>query len=272
MAKIFRSSVINAQKVFISLFASTVIFFCGYITAGAVPFTTFEKNVEAMTEATLMSTSKIVQEFGLSISMLSFSGIFDNSSWSMSMTGTYLDMFLNLSFSGSFNESIDEGNFVSTGTLDTAMWDSSGTWSFIDIDSETIGMLWNSKAIIEPVAGKKKKPDKHFTEPKKWAKTEDDTHIFITDYGKYFDTEDGKKIGKEKEQISDWVIPKDGPQIASITTNLVQDNIFLIGFADFDNGTASGTINVVPEPATMLLFGTGLAALFGIGRKRLFKG
>ena len=41
--------------------------------------------------------------------------------------------------------------------------------------------------------------------------------------------------------------------------------------ADTDNLEFAGDINPVPEPATLILFGTGLLGLAGLGRKKFFK-
>lgn len=253
-----------------NLLIALVILLFWNTAAHAIPFTSLDKNVGALTESAVMSTSKIVQVFGASVNTLSYSGTFNNSNWSLTISGSYSGASLNLSFNGYFDEILNKGSFISTGTLGTATWNGSGTWSFIGIDPKTIGMLWTSEAIIKPVAGEQKKPDKHFTDPKITFETSDDKYIYRTDYGKYFDTEDGKRIGEEKEQISDWVIPKDGPQIASLTVSLKEDNIFLIGSADFDNGTIGGSINVVPEPSTVLLLYTGLAG-FAVLRRKLIR-
>lgn len=248
-----------------------LITFCFQATGEAVPFTSLDKNLEALTESAVMSTSKIVQVFGASVNTLSYSGTFNNLDWSLTISGSYSGTPLNLSFYGYFDEILNKGSFTSTGMLGTANWNGSGSWSFINIDPKTIGMLWDSEAKIKPIAGEEKKPDKHITQPKITVKTEDDKNIYIHDYGKYFDTEDGKIVGEEKAQISDEVISKDAPQLASITVDLKQDNIFLIGYADFDNGIIGGSINVVPEPSTLLLLCSGLAGLVVLRRKRLFK-
>jgi PEP-CTERM motif len=251
------------------------LFFCLAIilngaTVNATPFTAFEKNVEAMNEAVLMTTSMLVQEFGATPATFTFSGTFGDSGWDItSMSGSYAGLPLELSFSGTFDQDLDQGDFTSKGTFGTASLEGSGKWNFMDVDAQSINMFWNSEMTILPLIGSLLTLDKHFTQPKLWVKTMVGDNFIITDYGKYESTLFGIPIPfTEKEEISEWVIPKDGPQLATITVDLPDDSTILTGSANFDTGTVGGTITVVPEPSTLFLFGSGLAGITAFVRKK----
>jgi len=234
-------------------------------TVSAVPFSPSEKNVEALNESLLMTTSMLTQTYGVAPTTLSYSGSFLDTSWNAGLSGNYAGMSLNLSFNGTFDIGLDQGSFISTGTLGTASWDGVGTWSFTDVDAQSIDMSWDSEATITPLIGSIFKPDKHFTVPKRWARSSVGDVWHIADYGKYRSTIFGIPFGPEKQEISDWIIPKDGPQNATVTVSLPEDFIILRETANFDNGTVSGTLTV-PEPPTYLLM---LLGFFGLARRRV---
>lgn len=229
----------------------------GTRTLATTVFTAGERNVESMNEAALMSASMLIQVFGLANGSLSLAGTFDASTWAANMSGGYAGMPVSLSFEGAYNQVANNGSYTSAGTVGTATWSGSGTWSFIDISPTSEGMFWDCVGTITLVDGGEKKPDRHFTEAKVWAKSEDATDEFWSDSGKYKNTEDSEIVGEEKSEISDYVIPKDGPRIATVAVTLVEDTSFLSGFANFDDGIVGATITIVPEPATIALVGLG---------------
>src|SRR5947199_189362 len=79
-------------------------------------------------------------------------------------------------------------------------WDGSGDWSYAVVDANTLDLTWNSQAIINWLK-KLFKPDKHFTQPKRWARSilpDGSTHV--VDSGSYQTTYFGIPFGRVKPQ------------------------------------------------------------------------
>lgn len=227
----------------------------GASKAIAGPLSAFEKNVEALNQSVLMAGSMLVQSFGPSPALLSFSGSFLDSSWNASMGGLYADMPVDLLFSGLFNTALDQGSFTSSGTVGASTWTGAGTWNFTDPAPLTVAMQGDSDAAITAF-GLTLLPDKHYT--KIITEKMVGNYLVRTDTGQWQTTQNGIPVGVP-EVVEDSIsqIPKDGPQIATATVSLSNDRILLQETANFDNGSVTGTLSV-PEPSTLLLLMAGL--------------
>lgn len=217
-------------------------------------FTPAEESVEALYEAVLMSSSKLLQEFGPADSALSFSGTFSGSGWSATLSGHYAGQPVDLSFSGTFDAATHAGSFTSAGTYGDGIWTGSGSWSYVQVDPMNLDMSWDSEATIS-WPWKLLKPDKHFTTPKRWARSVlPDGSVHVVDSGTYRSTYFGIPFGRPKQQISDWIYPPGGGGggIATVTVSLTDEAIDLTGYADFGSGAVGGKVNlssaVVKDP------------------------
>jgi hypothetical protein len=234
-------------------FALALLFGGAAAAQDSSAFTPAEESVEALYEAVLMSSSKLLQEFGPADAALSFSGTFSSSGWSATLTGDYAGQPVALSFSGTFDGSTHAGSFTSSGTYGDGTWTGSGSWSYVQVDPMNLDMSWDSEATIA-WPWKLLKPDKHFTAPKRWARSVlPDGSVHVVDSGTYRSTYFGIPFGKAKKQISDWIYPPGGGGgIATVTVSLTDEAIGLTGYADFGSGGVGGKVNlssaVVKDP------------------------
>lgn len=216
-------------------------------------FTPAEESVEALYEAVLMSSSKLLQEFGPGDAALSFSGSFSAGGWSATLSGDYAGQPVNLAFSGTYDGASRTGSFTSNGTYGDGVWAGTGSWSYVQVDLMNLDMSWDSEATIS-WPWKLVKPDKHFPKPKRWARSVlPDGSVHVVDSGTYYSTIFGIPFGKAKQQISDWVYPPGGGGgIATVTVSLTDEAIHLTGYADFGTGGVGGKVNlssvVVKDP------------------------
>lgn len=212
-------------------------------------FTAAEKSAEGLQEALLMTTSKLVQIEGGQTSKLIFSGTFGESSWQATLSGGHGSGAVALTFEGSFDAASDTGAFTVSGTHGEMSWNGSGTYRFEPVDASTINMFWDSEALIwDPWWQRWLKPDKHFTTPKRWARSRlPNGDVHVVDSGEYRTTWFGIPIGPKKKEISDWIYPGGGGiAVAAVNVQLPDDGIGLVASADFTSGTFNGTLNVVP--------------------------
>ena len=209
-------------------------------------FTPAEESVEAFYEGVLMSASQLLQEFGPADAALSFSGQFSAAGWDGTLTGEYAGQPVSLAFSGNYDGATAQGSFTSSGTYGSGTWDGSGTWSYQRADPMTNYMSWDSEAIIQWL-GRLFRPDKHFSTPKRWARSVlPDGSVHVVDNGTYYSTYFGIPFGRPKQQISDWVYPpgSGGGGIATVTVSLQDEAVALTGYADFGTGGVGGHVNL----------------------------
>ena len=214
-------------------------------------FTVEEMAAEALFEGVLMDSSKLLQEFGPADAALAFSGTFSGSSWTATLSGTYAGQPVSISYSGTV-DATGSGSFTSTGTYGDGTWEGSGTWRFQQVDAANLDMFWDSEAIIRWLE-RIFRPDKHFTVPKRWARSRlPDGSTHVVDSGSYRSTFWGIPFGGVKRQISDWIYPPGGGDIATVSVNLSDEAISLTAYADVKAGTVGGSVNlssaVVKDP------------------------
>ncbi|WP_293063356.1 hypothetical protein [Okeania sp. SIO2B3] len=107
-------------------------------SAKSVTLTSAEKNLEMLASTALGSHAMLTQALGISKDKLTFSGDFNEVGWSLNMTGDYLDMSVNIDFTGTFNNINDIGTYSSIGTIGSSNWESSGSYNFSEtVDSRT---------------------------------------------------------------------------------------------------------------------------------------
>lgn len=234
----------------LTLFVVLALSFAGAVAAqdDAGTFTAGEKSAEALHEAVLMSTSKLVQEFGPADAVLAFSGTFSDGGWEATLNGEYAGQPVALGFTAIYNDETGEGSFTSTGTYGAdGTWEGTGSWRFEQVDAVTLHLFWDSEAIIRWLR-KLFRPDKHFTQPKLWARSRlPDGSIHVVDSGTYVTTYFGIPFGRKKQQISDWVYPPSsggGPVVATVSVQLPEDGVTLTAYVDMDNGTTGGQLNL----------------------------
>jgi len=228
--------------------------------ANAIPFTTEEKNAESMHEVLLSTSSMLQLALGSSKSTLNYSGNFSDSSWTAGLSGTYGANAVDLSFSGTFDQVLDEGSFSSTGTVGDAAWNGSGSWSFSDVDPQSVNMVFDAEVLYSPLLNPFIILDWHTVQEKLWARTEDANNIYTTDFGTYQLTLFGIPIGPKYNEISDWVEPKNGDGTVIVSMDLIDEMIYLDGQIDFNLGEIEGQIHI-PEPSVISLILLGVLGL-----------
>jgi len=214
--------------------------------AGTEVLTTGEKNVIGLMEAALLSYLELGQTFGVSQDVLSFIGAFTESELTLTTSGTYQGMPVELRFSGQFADTTNVGMLDSVGEIGTSSWLGSAKWMFEDIDPSTVAMRWESQTTITLASGAAEKPDKHGIKtitlhPGEPASSEE--VVFVTENGAAVDTLRGIDAIR-----SDFA----KAQIADFEARAVIHTIL---------GPIVGELRVVPAAPSALLLGTGLLCL-----------
>lgn len=220
-------------------------------------FSPAQMNAVALETAMAMDTSMLVQNFDAQRDVLSYTGTFSDLGWTALLTGIYAGLPLSVSFTGLFDPALQSGTFTSVGTLGNGGYNGSGSWSFASLTPDSSHMNWDEDVTLglnpppgpPPVKGPF--PDRHTTIL--FVRTATET----TSSGEIVFTLGGDRIGSEEVFDSRIEIP--GPQWRSSIE--IGDGVRLAGQADFATATASGTLEVVPEPSTLVMLTAGMVAL-----------
>lgn len=89
-----------------------------------------EKSLLVLLEASSNGLATVPEFFGFEVSSVPFSGTFDASGWTSTLSGTYRGLPLNINYSGDADLITGVYDFTSAGTYGTNSWTTSGSASF----------------------------------------------------------------------------------------------------------------------------------------------
>jgi hypothetical protein len=236
----------------------------GLVWAG--PVTAQDKTLFVANEAALTAQTELTQELG-GAGNLAVAGTFSSAGWTVSLLGSQGGVPVSLNYTGTFDSMTNGGTFTSSGMVGGSPWTGDGSVAFTDLGPDGFGANINVQAAFQ-AKGKPKKPDSH-TFFKFKLFTEENGYRTGVDFGVWLYTENGKIVGGPHFERSSGKYPLDttfnGFQQVCMVDESCVDTTF-----NFDAGTFSGTASTVPEPASLLLLGSGVLGWSGFLRKRLF--
>ena len=252
---------------------------CGSMGTCAEVLTPAQMNAIALETAMTMNMSMLIQNFDIQPDALSYTGTFNDSGWASTLSGAYAGLPLSVSFTGTFNQALSQGNFTSTGTLGNGPYSGSGSFGFTDIDAQSTGMTWNEGVTLGlnpppgPPPDKGPFPDRESTGPLVFRLDRTNpTALAIDSIGLVRRTLGGDHIEPGGFAIVDrrnlpMPPPPQPPQVWTASVQIA-DGASLVGTSDFATGTSHGTLSAVPEPSTVAMFGAGVVVLLGYRWRR----
>jgi hypothetical protein len=229
--------------------------------AVAAPLTPQQMNFGILHNSVGMTVSMIQQTLGVDSATLNFSGTFDDTSWTTSLTGQYAGRDINLLLTAAFDTGSLQGTYLSSGAAGGANWQGTGAWSFGSAVGPSINLNWSAEATIQGDGFGPFVPDR--VGDGGWLPSELNGTTHIIDFGLYRLSLFGRPLPFPSVKVmdSDKIVPNN-PGSAFASVRLRSEAIEVTGTGHFAEtaGAVAGTVSV-PEPSTALLCVIGLLAL-----------
>jgi hypothetical protein len=191
----------------------------------------------------------IFNTFGGSEEVLSYSGTFSATGWTVTTTGIYLGLPVDISAVGTFDTGLNTGSLTATGTVGAATWDALGSWAFTIVDSLTLDLEWLIEATVETIPISK--PD--VVVDKRYKFRNVPPLLLYDDTGTETPSEDGQ-LGQPLAETSFGFYNRDTGRSKHTT---ISGKVREESENTFPPGSKIGTTRVVPAPNSLAFLSTG---------------